>query len=66
MLALNAVGFRTVLTNIMATGFNTGMLILRALNEFPFTKVHTPFLKSLPFKQSPAWDLIQGLINQSA
>jgi hypothetical protein len=62
-LAEFAVLFRVVLGDIMAAGFNTGILILRTLNALPATEVHTRFLESIPFKPLAAWDTIESLLN---
>ena len=62
-LAEFAVLFRAVLSDIMAAGFNTGMLILRTLNALPATEVHTRFLESIPFKPLAAWDTIESILN---
>lgn len=62
-LAEFAVLFRVVLGDIMAAGFNTGILILRTLNALPATEVHTRFLESIPFNPLAAWDTIESLLN---
>jgi hypothetical protein len=62
VLAEFAVGFRIMLGDIMATGFSLGMLILRTLNALPANEVHTPFLESVSWTPSPAWERIESLL----
>jgi len=64
-LAPFAVGFRILVPDLIAAGFNTGVLILRTLNALPAREVHTPFLASLNFKSLAAWAKIEKLLEES-
>ena len=53
---------RLVVPEIMAGGFNTGVLILKTLNAFPVKEVHTPAIDKIPLLPIPAWRQIQDLL----
>lgn len=65
LLAHFAVGFRKLVPDLIATGFNIGVLTLRTLNALPASDVQTPFLTTINFKPNAEWTKIKKLLAES-